>query len=307
MDPYKILEVPRDASEEDIKRSYRSLVLKWHPDKNKDQGAEQKFKEIAEAFEKLTKIDENHTTDHMFSTFMFFGKPKQDVIDVPLSLKDYAFGVVKRIEFEQLIKCSSCAGTTRLSHRVCSMCGGSGTVSMMNIPGTPIIVHVPNHPCSSCSGVGAHPTSVDKCDTCNGSGTQYKKRNYDVRVTPKMSNGFTVVINKDDAAKDIVLRFCHAFDVAGCKFTVDGNKIIATVALTLEEVLCGFERDVCMLDDTVLEIRTNKYRAPDDMVYPGKGMDGGELIVRYVVDYPLDNRLAKYNNVLKRVFAGPII
>lgn len=53
-DYYTILGVPRGASDEQIKKAYRKMALKYHPDKNKDPGAEEKFKEIAEAYDVLT-------------------------------------------------------------------------------------------------------------------------------------------------------------------------------------------------------------------------------------------------------------
>lgn len=53
-DYYKILGVPKNASDEDIKKGYRKMALKYHPDKNKSPGAEEKFKEVAEAYEVLS-------------------------------------------------------------------------------------------------------------------------------------------------------------------------------------------------------------------------------------------------------------
>ena len=53
-DFYKILGVSRDAKEDELKKAYRKLALKYHPDKNQDPGAEDKFKEIAEAYEVLS-------------------------------------------------------------------------------------------------------------------------------------------------------------------------------------------------------------------------------------------------------------
>ena len=53
-DYYKILGIPRDATEEKIKKAYHKMALKYHPDKNTDPGAEEKFKEIAEAYDVLS-------------------------------------------------------------------------------------------------------------------------------------------------------------------------------------------------------------------------------------------------------------
>lgn len=53
-DYYKILGIPRGSTDEDIKKAYRKLALKYHPDKNKSPGAEEKFKEVAEAYEVLS-------------------------------------------------------------------------------------------------------------------------------------------------------------------------------------------------------------------------------------------------------------
>lgn len=53
-DYYKILGVNKGANEKDVKKAYRKLAMKYHPDKNKDAGAEEKFKKIAEAYEVLS-------------------------------------------------------------------------------------------------------------------------------------------------------------------------------------------------------------------------------------------------------------
>ena len=62
-DYYNILGVSREASEEEIKKGYRKMALKYHPDKNKDPGAEEKFKEISEAYEVLSDTDKRAAFD----------------------------------------------------------------------------------------------------------------------------------------------------------------------------------------------------------------------------------------------------
>lgn len=62
-DYYKILGISRGASEEDIKKAYKKMALKYHPDKNKSAGAEEKFKEIAEAYEVLSDPQKRQVFD----------------------------------------------------------------------------------------------------------------------------------------------------------------------------------------------------------------------------------------------------
>ena len=66
-DYYNILGVNRDASEEEIKKGYRKMALKYHPDKNKDPGAEEKFKEVSEAYEVLSDKDKRAAFDRFGS------------------------------------------------------------------------------------------------------------------------------------------------------------------------------------------------------------------------------------------------
>ncbi|CAG9802116.1 unnamed protein product [Chironomus riparius] len=62
-DYYEILEINKSATDEEIKKAYRKLALKYHPDKNKDKGAEEKFKEVAEAYEVLSNKEKRETYD----------------------------------------------------------------------------------------------------------------------------------------------------------------------------------------------------------------------------------------------------
>lgn len=77
-DYYSLLGVSRDASKEEIKKSYRKLALKYHPDRNKESGAEEKFKKISEAYAVLSDDDKRRRYD-MFGKQAFSGYSQEDM------------------------------------------------------------------------------------------------------------------------------------------------------------------------------------------------------------------------------------
>jgi len=72
-DPYEILGIPRDSSESDIKKTYKKLALQWHPDKNKEEGSEEKFKEISQAYKEIIEKSSG-TTENPFADFGDFSE-----------------------------------------------------------------------------------------------------------------------------------------------------------------------------------------------------------------------------------------
>lgn len=80
-DYYKVLGIQKGASEEEIKKAYRKQALRYHPDKNKSPGAEEKFKEIAEAYDVLSDSKKKDIYDRFGEEGMFL-KPKSSVLTV---------------------------------------------------------------------------------------------------------------------------------------------------------------------------------------------------------------------------------
>jgi len=76
-DYYKILDIPKDATEQQIKKSYKKLAIKWHPDKNLNnkEEAENKFKQISEAYEILSNPEKRHQYDNPRRIIQFRGDP----------------------------------------------------------------------------------------------------------------------------------------------------------------------------------------------------------------------------------------
>lgn len=175
---YEILEVDKNATIDEIKKSYRKLSMKYHPDKNNgDKEAEEKFKTIAEAWATLSDPDKkeryddklNGKTPHQMFRDEFFGQPQfvgeSIAVYVPLTLEEIYSGVEKNIKYERGVLCNGCGGNgSRFgkSMRACSACGGSGEQ-------TTTVGHFSfRMECGHCGGNGKF--IADICPDCNGQG-----------------------------------------------------------------------------------------------------------------------------------------
>ena len=92
-DYYKILNVSRDANAEEIKKAYRKLALKYHPDKNKSPGAEDKFKEVAEAYEALSDPQKREIYDRYGEEGLKAGGGAGDPGGMPEGFSSFSFNI----------------------------------------------------------------------------------------------------------------------------------------------------------------------------------------------------------------------
>ena len=182
-DYYEILNVPKTASNDEIKSTYRKLALKYHPDRNKSPEAEEKFKEISEAYAVLSDQEKRKRYDtfgHVGAEEVFRGS-EDNFAEI---FKDMGFGGVGDI-FEQIFGRMGGGGGGSRSDPF----GFGSRNSDRRIRGRDLLydvemtlenvlkgikqqIQIPSiENCSTCSGTGASPgTSPKKCITCNGQG-----------------------------------------------------------------------------------------------------------------------------------------
>ncbi len=219
---YEILEVTREASEDEIKRSYRKLAMKYHPDRNPDDAeAEQNFKEAAEAYEvlrdpqKRARYDQfGHdglnangfqgfsSSDDIFSAFgdifgEFFGfggssrgrrnRPQAGAdlrYNLKISFREAAKGFEKTITIPKNVTCSECNGTGARPGSQPETCRHcNGTGQIHQSQGFFRVVVT----CPSCRGEGKIIT--DPCPKCRGAGQVEEVKELSVRIPAGVDNG----------------------------------------------------------------------------------------------------------------------
>lgn len=222
-DYYSILGISKSASKEEIKKAYKDLAKKHHPDITKDKNTEEKFKEISEAYAVLSDdqkraqydqfgheaFDQRYTQDDIFRGFdfdifrdsnfsdfdnifdIFFGKKRTKKrginlgYDLEISFEEAAFGVKKQIQIPKNEFCSSCNGSGANISEFCSSCNGSG--QLHKIMRTPFGTLTQVTTCNKCYGNGK--IIKEKCKTCNGEGTIEKIKNIEISIPPGVDNG----------------------------------------------------------------------------------------------------------------------
>jgi molecular chaperone DnaJ len=283
-DYYEILGVKKDASTEEIKRAYRRLARKYHPDLNPgDRTAEKKFKEINEAYEilsdpkKRAEYDQfgkaafegtqgfegfrTHdfgfgfgTAEDIFSDlFGHFGREEVSLRGVDLSthldisLEEAYKGVTKPITISREIPCKNCAGTGAEASQVCSHCKGTGTIKQSRG------LFRLSQPCPACKGRGRIITKV--CKVCRGQGSTMVTETIKVKIPPGADTGSRVKIKgmggagvKGGPPGDLYIELTVKPHPV---FKREGNNIYVEVPVTVVDATLGAKIKVPTLDGPV--------------------------------------------------------
>ncbi len=283
-DYYEVLGVEKNATDEVIKRAFRKLAFKYHPDHNRNDGAEEKFKEVNEAYEVLSNTDKRASYDRFghgdaegqfgqgFDGFNFSGFG--DIFDAffggattatrqasrlgadlhcstTITFEEAAFGCEQEIDLSRHEICSVCQGAgckPGSQPQRCSNCNGSGQVRRVQQSLFGRFINTVT--CSQCHGEGRIIT--EPCSKCRGTGREKRRRSIIVRIPAGIDNGTQIRLSGEGEAG---LRGGSAgnlyvtVSVQTHKFfTRDNDNILYELPINLAQAALGTEVEVPTLN-----------------------------------------------------------
>jgi len=285
-DFYDVLGVEQGAEEAEIKKAYRKLARKYHPDVNKEANAEDKFKEVKEAYDTLSDSQKRAHYDQFghadpnqgfggagagnggFSDIfdMFFGggggrrdpnAPRQGAdmqYTMGLEFKEAVFGKETDIEIPREETCETCdgSGAKKGTHpESCQHCGGSGQLNVEQ--NTPFGRVVNRRVCHHCEGTGQ--MIKHKCRTCGGQGKVKKRKKIHIKIPAGVDTGQQIrVAGQGEAGAnggppgDLFVVFNVKSDEF---FKRDGDDIFCEMPITFVQSALGDEVEVPTLEGKV--------------------------------------------------------
>jgi molecular chaperone DnaJ len=282
-DYYEILGVSRNASDEEIKKAFRKLAFKYHPDHNKDEVAEEKFKEINEAYEILSDTQKRASYDRYgrvatsdlfgFEDFSFGGlgdifdaffgaatttskrrSPQKGAnlqANLTLSFEEAIFGAEKQFEIWRIENCPVCQGLGSqpgTNPQKCPSCNGNGEIRRIQQSLFGRFAHTST--CPYCKGEGT--VINNPCRQCKGSGKEKAKRKLTVTVPPGIDESYQMHLSSEGNAGiyggspgDIYINF----SVKPHKlFVRKGNDILHELPINFAQAALGDNVEVPTVD-----------------------------------------------------------
>jgi molecular chaperone DnaJ len=307
-DYYELLGVARSASEQEIKRSFRKLARELHPDVSDAPDAQERFREVAEAYQVLTNSETRELYDRygheglrgggftpgtfdfgslsdIFSAFFgddLFGmggarraRGGDIAAEVEVELVEAAQGASRDVPFHVSVACTRCRGDGAepgTSPTTCPTCNGAGRVQQVSR--SVFGQFVRTQACARCGGAGK--IVATPCTECEGSGRIVEERRLEVTIPPGIHDGQQIRLSGEGhagqlggRAGDVYVRVRVRPDP---RFVRDGDDIVSTVDLNIVEAALGTTVGVETLEGS-LELEFEPGTQPGEIrVLRGRGM-----------------------------------
>ena len=307
-DYYKLLEITQEANEREIKKAFRTLSLKYHPDRNKgNKDAHEMFLKINKAYETLTdpekkKIydiygEEGLNKEQNLANNRNMPKGPNAQLIMQVDLSELYNGNVKEMSIQKNVICRKCHGTGGKLGKThtCTKCKGRGVVLEDVQTGMGFSIRMQNT-CSKCQGKGISFTET--CDVCKGRKIVKEDKKYKIEIEKGMRDGQSIVFEReseqhpDTIPGDLIInlkQIPHNF------FTErHGNDLHAKFDLNLKEALLGYNKKITHLDRREFYIESDKPTQPFSIrKIDGEGMpqhkfpsSKGDLYIKFNVRLP---------------------
>ena len=311
-DYYDILGVSRNDSEEEIRKAFRKKAMEYHPDRNRNPDAEEKFKEINEAYQVLTDskkrtqydrfghsgVSANGGFDRPFDGFDVFGG-FGDIFDsffgdvsgrrarqpqrggdiqqrLVLSFEEAVFGVEKEVDVNRVEQCHRCSGAGNdpgSKVSTCTTCRGNGQVRRTQRSLFGQFAQVST--CPTCEGRGS--VIHTPCTNCRGGGLERRKRRTAVSIPAGVQGGMQVRLsNQGDTGRNggTPGNLYIQLDVkAHPFFTREDFDLVYRLPVNMAEAALGVDKEVPTLDGGPVEVKVPQGTQPGaEFRIRGKGI-----------------------------------
>ena len=291
-DYYEALGVEKNASEGELKKAYRKLAMKYHPDQNPgDKTAEEKFKEINEAYEVLSDPEKKARYDQygfagvdpnfgaggggfggfdgfdlgsIFGDFFGGGSSAQRRngpargqnlgVEIEITFEEAAFGCDKEISFARIEPCSTCSGSgckSGTQPETCSRCGGRGTIRTTQ--NFMGMAMQSESPCPTCGGKGK--LIKNPCDVCKGKGKVRRSKTLKVNVPAGIDHGQSFRLRGEGNCGTNGGPSGDVLVTVAVKrhaiFEREGSNVLCEMPITFTQAALGAEIEVPTLDGKV--------------------------------------------------------
>ncbi|MFC5338360.1 molecular chaperone DnaJ [Leucobacter denitrificans] len=303
-DHYETLGVSREASLEEIKKSYRKLARQLHPDVNPSEEAAERFKDVTHAYDVLSDPEQRQRYDmgggqaggmggfgDIFETFFGGGgfggasrgprsrheRGEDALIRVDVKLEEVVFGVQREVSINTAVLCGTCEGSGCQpgTHPVnCDVCRGQGQVQreVRSLFGNVVTMH----PCGSCQGYGS--VIETPCTQCAGKGRVRERRSLKVDIPSGIDTGTRMQMRGGGEVGpfggpngDLFIEFRVEHDDT---FSRDGNDLLSTIKVSMTDAILGTEVELDSLDGKV-SVEIPAGTQPGDLIsIKGRGIQG---------------------------------
>jgi DnaJ family protein A protein 2 len=291
---YTILGVGKDASSEEIRKAYRKLAAKLHPDK--EGGSQEKFQELQAAYEILSDPEKKQVYDKygeeglkegmgagggadIFDLLMNRGgggggrkekpKSKSKLYPLKITLEDVYCGANKYLEIKRYRICSTCTGSGSKDPKAetkCSGCKGQGRKTIVQRIAMGMIQQVVD--CDECRGTGTKIAEKDKCKTCKGEKAVMETKAIEVHIDKGVNDGkrYTFAGESDEIPDVIPGDVLVEIQVdKHSKYLRKGADLVYKAEINLLQALTGYEFVLTHLDGRKVRL----YNKPGEVVKPG--------------------------------------